>query len=227
MDWVASDALTSLRSILNDLPTDKWAFKENVFPTPDSVTTRFFVGNVNVVAGSLKVYHKAVLVTPNGTPLWKTGEFDLIPAVSGEVQTSHYYQWFTDEVLAVCLDDAAQMLSFYETVIGGFAAIIAAGDPDVSISVDIPAGVRPGLLQYAAANAYMRKAAETADSLQAGAPLGYSLDTTKRHPNWSSLAKMATEAGKAKLETYTDNPLSANRVRMAWVGYRLHPYQGP
>lgn len=229
MDWIASDALNSLRSILHDRPTDKWVFKENVFPTPDGVTTRFFVGNVNVVPDTLTVYHRGVEVevAVSGTPHWETGTFDLIPAVSGEVQTSHYYQWFTDEVLADCLDDAAQQLSMYEEGVTGFVALISAAASGVSISASIPLGVRPGLLQFAAANAYMRKAAESADSLQAGAPAGYSIDTSKRHPNWAGLAKLAIEQGNAKIKMYTDNPLSAGRVQLTFVGYRLTRYQGP
>lgn len=224
MDWIASDALNSLRSILGDGPADKWEFKVNVFPTPDGVTTRFFVGQTRLVEDTLTVYHRGVEVSPSGTPNWATGEFDLMPAVSGEVQTSFYYQHFTDEELAEFLDDAAQQLSLYEEATSGFVTLLAAGAS--SLSVSITRGIRPGLLQLAAANAYMRKAAETADSLQAGAPAGYSIDTTKRHPNWANLAKLAAESAKAKIDLYLSNPLSSQRVRMAFVSFRLSRYQG-
>jgi len=223
MDWLTSDAITQLRSILGDGPADKWEFKVNAFPTPDGVTTRFFVGQTRVVADTLQVYLAGVATAVSGTPLWSTGEFDLAtaPGADDELQASFFYQWFLDRELAVFLDDAAQMLSLYDSATSGFVALV---DTEAS-SVSIEIGIRPSLLQFAAHSAYMRKAAETADSLQAGAPAGYSIDTSKRHPNWAGLAKMALEQAKAKLEMYTDNPLNSQRALVRAVAYKLRNYQ--
>jgi hypothetical protein len=223
MDWLTSDAIAQLRSILGDGPTDKWEFKTNVFPTPDGVTTRFFVGQTRVVDASLQVYLAGVETSVSGTPTYATGEFDLAtaPGADDELQASFYYQWFLDSELAVFLDDAAQMLSLYDSATSGFVTLLDTSASSVSIAI----GVRPSLLQFAAHNAYMRKAAETADSLQAGAPAGYSIDTNKRHPNWAGLAKMAIEQAKMKLEMYTDNPLNSKRALISTVAYRLPTYQ--
>ena len=223
MDWLTSDAIAQLRSIIGDGATDKWEFKVNVFPSPDGVTKRFFVGQTRLVEDSLQVYLAGALTAVSGTPSYATGEFELAtaPGADDECQCSFYYQWFLDRELAVFLDDAAQMLSLYTSATSGFVTLV--GTPGSSVSIEI--GVRPSLLQFAAYNAYMRKAAETADSLSASAPAGYSIDTGKRHPNWAGLAKAALDAAKMKLEMYLDNPLNSKQALVRTISYRLPNYQ--
>jgi hypothetical protein len=213
--WDTTTGIAALRSLLGDGDADKYEFRGAVVPNPDGITTRFFTGHTLVVPDTLELYLQGVLTAPSGTPDYETGTFSLSPAPSGELQASYYYQWFKDEDLAVFLDDAAQMLSFFEDDdISGFVTMLEAG------------GVRPSLLQFAAFNAYMRKAAEWADSLEGSDPGGLSIDTTKRHPNWKALADAAYKAGEAKLKAYTDNPLNTSRVAIRFVAYSMPNYQG-
>jgi hypothetical protein len=225
MDWLTSDALASLRSILGDGEADKWEFKVNVFPTPNAVTTRFFVGQTRLVPDTLQVYLAGVETSVSGVPRYETGEFNLAtaPGCDDECQASFYYQWFTDRELAVFLDDAASMLSLYDSATSGFTTIVGDLDEGGSVSIDI--GIRPSLLQFAAYNAYMRKAAETADSLSAAAPAGYSIDTGKRHPNWAGLAKASMENAEKKLKMYTDNPLQAQKAQVRAIAFKLPNWQ--
>ncbi len=213
--WDQSAAIRSLRSLLGDNPTDKFEFKADVFPTPDGITTKFFVGQTRLVPGTLAVYvdHRP---TPSGAPSGivgvdtATGTFDLGVAPSGsiEVQASFYYQWFGDDDLIEYLNAAVGLLGFED--MGADA---------------IPVGVRGALLDFAAYYAYMKKAAEFADSLVAEAA-GYKADQSKSHPNWRDLAKTAYEKARDKLKLYVDNPLGQTSPEMRFVAYRMVNWQG-
>lgn len=224
MDWLTSDAIRQLRSILGDGEADKWEFKLDAFPSPDGVTRRFFVGQTRLVPDTLQVYLAGMPIPVSGVPFYQTGEFELgnAPGPDDKLQCSFYYQWFTDAELAVFLDDAAQGLALYNEATSGFATWV---DGVEDGSVTIVTGLQPTLLQFAAHNAYARKAAETADSLSAGAPGGYNIDTGKRHPNWAGLAKLALENAEKKLKLFTENPLGSGKAQMTFVGYRLPIYQ--
>ena len=215
--WEVSSAISSLRSLLGDNATDKFEFKVDVFPTPDSVTKRFFVGQTRVDADSLQVY-VAGIQTVSGAPSGivdldaAKGSFDLGIAPSGSVsvQASFYYQWFTDPELIEFLTSAGTML--------GFESIADAG---------LPVGVRAATLDFAAYYAYMKKAAEFADSLVATA-VGYTADQSKSGPNWKDLAKLAYEKGRDKLKLYAENPLaSAITPQMRFVTFSMPRWQGP
>lgn len=214
--WEVSSAINSLRSLLGDNLRDKFEFKADVFPTPNGLATRFFVGQTRVDADSLQVYLAGVQA-PSGGPSGvvaldaERGTFDLGIAPSGsvEVQASFFYQWFTDAELTVFLHTAA-----------GIVGMEQADDEA------LPIGVRSAVLDFSAYYAYMKKAAEHADSLVATAA-GYTADQSKSHPNWRDLAKTAMEQGKAKLELYVDSPLGRSVPQMRFVAFTLPKWQGP
>lgn len=212
--WDISSAVTSLRSLLGDNPGDKYEFKTDVFPTPDGVTTRFFVGQTRLAAGTLEVYKNGVLIQAvSGSAVnVAKGEFTYEteegPLRRGLLQASFYYQWFTDSDLEAFLTEAAQMLQFD------------------SPSADFAVGLRPTLMSWACYNAYMRKAAEFAETVSAAAA-GYTFDRKSASPNWKALAETALEQGNAKLKLYLDNPLSASNPALRFRSFRLSPYQPP
>ena len=214
--WDVSSAISSLRSLLGDNATDKFEFKVDVFPTPDGVTTRFFVGQTRLVEGTLQAYiNRLLAVTGVGTSgvvdiAYEKGSFDLGTAPSGHmnVQASFYYQWFTDAELTSFLTAAANILN-----------VEFITDPSLAI------GVRGAALDFACYYAYMKKAAEYADSLTAQAA-GYQFDQSKSHPNWRELAKTALAAAKEKLKLFEDSLIGVAPA-MAFVTYRLPKWQGP
>jgi hypothetical protein len=209
--WEITSAIASLRSLLGDGPTDKYEFKANVYPTPDTVTTRFFVGQTRLVPDSLEVYHNGVLVAPSGITDIDVakGSFTKAPAPSGEILASFYYQWFTDAELIEFLNEATNMLLGLESVSGDFAI-----------------GLRPTLMQFACYNAYMRKAAEFAEAVEASAG-GYTFKRDQTGPNWKELAKAAMENAKEKMKIFLENPVGASAVALRFVSYSLNRYVGP
>lgn len=230
MPWDVSSAIANLRSLLGDAETDKFEFKTLVAPQPDGLATRFFATQTRLVPGSLEVYHNGVQVNPSGTVDHVKGTFAYAPlgvAPSGQLEASFYYQWFTDAELVRFLDQGSQMLAQQATQTQTFVDLLAvylADDTLTEIAIDI--ALQPTLLQFAAFAAYSRKAAEWADALTASAA-GYTMDLSKRGPNWEKLAKNALDAAKAALDLYTSNPLSAKRTILRFVSYRLPPYQNP
>ena len=208
--WEITSAISSLRSLLGDGPADKFEFKANVYPTPDTVTTRFFVGQTRLVPGSLEVYHNGVLVDPGITAIDEAkGSFTYAPAPSGEVLASFYYQWFTDPELIEFLNEATTMLVGAESVSGDFAI-----------------GLRPTLMQFACYNAYMRKAAEFAETVEASAA-GYTFKRDQASPNWKELAKASMENAKEKMKIFLENPVGASAVVLRFVNFSLNRYVGP
>ncbi len=213
--WDQSSAIASLRSLLGDGASDKFEFKSDVFPTPDGVTRKFFVGQPRVVPDTLSVYvdgNAAVSGAPSGVVAvdYETGTFDLGTAPSGsvQVQASFNYQWFTDEELADFLTNAGTLLNF-----------------DTITDPALPVGVRAATLDFAAYYAYMRKAAEWADSLKATAA-GYEADQSKSGPNWTALAKLAYEKARDKLKLYVENPLGQATPEIRFIAFRLQRWQG-
>lgn len=212
--WDISSATSSLRSLLGDNASDKYEFKADVYPTPNGITTRFFVGQTRLASGTLEVYHNGVLIPAvSGSAIdHAKGSFtydgDNDGPPKGLVQASFYYQWFTDAELEVFLTEASNMLMFD------------------SPSGDFSVGLRPTLQAWACYNAYMRKAAEFAETVEASAA-GYTFKRNQATPNWVSLAKTMLEQGNAKLKLYLDNPLSTNDPHMKFVSFCLGRYQPP
>jgi|OpeIllAssembly_1097287.scaffolds.fasta_scaffold00003_17 hypothetical protein len=209
-NWDVTSAIGSLRSLLGDGSTDKFEFKANVYPTPDTVTTRFFVGQTRLVPNSLEVFHNGAAVSPSGITDIDTakGSFTYVPAPSGEVLASFYYQWFTDAEMLEFLNEGVNMLLGLESVSGDFAI-----------------GLRPTLMQFACYNAYMRKAAEFAEAVEASAA-GYTFKRDQASPNWKELAKAAMENAQAKLKLYLDNPVGSAAVQLRFISYALNRYVG-
>lgn len=209
-DWDVASAVSSLRSLLGDGVTDKYEFKTDVFPTPDGVTRRFFVGETRLVPDTLEVYEASVEVAVSGTPDYVKGSFDLAVAPSGNTSltASFYFQWFTDAELQSFMDTSTNILGFTDIT-----------DPA------LVSGIRTVIMHFAAYNAYMRKAAEHADSVVATAA-GYTADQSRSHPNWRELAKTALATAKELLDYYVNNPLTgANLPRLLFVRYTMQRYQ--
>lgn len=212
--WDISSAVSSLRSLLGDNASDKYEFKADVYPTPNGVTTRFFVGQTRLASGSLEVYHNGILVPAvSGSAIdYAKGSFTYEGSSDGPpkglLQASFYYQWFTDDELVVFLTEASNMLLFE------------------SPSGDFSTGLRPTLLSWACYNAYMRKAAEFAETVEAAAA-GYTFKRNQATPNWVSLAKTSLEQGNAKLKLFIENPLNTTHPHLAFVSFGLTRYQPP
>jgi hypothetical protein len=206
--WLVSDAVSRLRSLLNDGPADKFVFKSKAFPPPDGLTRRFFAGHTHVVPDSLSIYLNGAEISPSGTPDYVRGSFDLVsaPAPSGNLQATYYHQWFTDAELENFLQSAAENLRY------------------TAIDVDIDQPLRPVLLNLAACDAWANKAGEYAAALVASAA-GYSVDRSKSHPNFRALSEAACKRAQELLDSYIENPLSANSPQMAFVSFRLPIYQ--
>jgi hypothetical protein len=208
--WDISSATSSLRSLLGDNVTDKFEFKSDVYPTPDGVTRRFFVGQTRLVADATEIYHDGSLVTVSDIDL-ERGAFTY-PAsgtpVMGLLQASFYYQWFTDAELVAFLTEASNMLDIE------------------SPSGDFSVGLRPTLMSWACYNAYMRKAAEFAETVTAAAA-GYEFKRDQATPNWTSLAKIALDQGNAKLKLFVMNPLTVQNPALSFKTFSLGRYQPP
>lgn len=209
--WDLLSAVSSLRSLLGDNATDKAEYKADCQPSPDGVTKRFFVGQPRVVVGSLSVYLSGVEAAVSGTPDYPRGTFDLEAAPSGsiQVQASYNYQWFTDAELEEFLNAGAAAMLGFESV----------DDPNIVVMI------RPALLDFACYYAYMRKAAEWADAVSASAG-GYSVDQSKGHPNWRTLAETALRSGWEKVKKFQEGGIvdaKSPAVRFS-KAYTLPPY---
>ncbi len=210
--WDTNSALASLRSSLGDGVSDKFEYKTSVFPTPDSVTTQFFVGQTRVVPDTLRIFHQGVEVSPSGTPDYATGAFLYAPgsvAPSGEVEASFYYQWFSDAELTSFINDAASIFGF-ETLDDGA----------------LPVRLRGAILDFAAYTAYMRKAAEYAETVEASAQ-GYTFNRGKAGPNWKELAAASLKAAEDKVKLFVDNPAGNALPQLRFLAYRLRVYVPP
>lgn len=209
--WDVSSAITSVRSLISDGASDKFQFKTPAYPTPNLVSTRFFVGETHVVPGSLEVYHNETKIAVSGLSDvdYCKGSFTYAPlgmAPSGQLLVSFYHQWFSDEDIVEFLNEASNMLQF-----------TSYADETIVIAL------RPTLMQFALYNAYMRKAAEFAETVSASAD-GYTFSRGAAMPNWKALAELAYKTGQDKLKLYLDNPLSAAEPQMSFVVYRLINY---
>lgn len=208
--WELTSAVSSLRSLLGDNAADKFEFKADCQPSPDGVTTRFFGGQRRMVADSLTVFRGGQRIAVSGTPDYDRGEFDLEVAPSGTVpvQASYAYQWFTDAELEQFLSAGSLMV--------GYEVVTDSG---------LPLPLRPAVLDFSCYYAYLRKAAEWAESVTASAG-GYTVDQSKSHPNWRALAELALKAGQEKVKQYIDGGVAdakAPAVRFS-TAYKVYPY---
>lgn len=207
--WVLSSAVSSLRRLLGDGTTDKFEFRVGGQPAPDGITTRFFVGQPRVVGASVQPFLNGAALYASGTLDADRGTLEVptAPAVSGTLEFSYYFQWFTDAELEEFLTQAAAVVR-YESV----------------ADEGLPVALRPAVLDFACYYAFMRKAAEYAETLEASAG-GVSTTQKGSHPNWRSLAEAAFKNGKAKLELYAENPVGSAAPGMRFVSFELPRFQ--
>lgn len=207
--WDISEAVSSLRSLLGDGPTDKYEFKSDAIPATDGITKRFFCGQTRVVPGSLQIHLAGVAVQPAKQPEYGKGVFELATAPSGSqsLQASFCYQWFGDADLQEFLQNGAKLLNL-------------TGIADTTL----PESLRPVVLEFACYYACARKAVESADAVAAAAA-GYQIDQTRAGPNWRDMAKTFWEMAKAHLEMWEKNPLSGTtKPQMQFASFVLPDY---
>lgn len=208
MAWTEAEALASLRIRLADGAADKYLHQMPVEPPPDGIHREFGVPHSRLVADTLDVYLDGELldILPGDIDLSR-GVFTIpAPDEGQKLVASYYFQWFTDAELLSCLADAAKLLNFTGVT-----------DTSMEVSFQTP------LLSFAAHYAYLRKAAESAVPTVASSA-GFAADTSKEHPYWMDLAKLAWDTAKEELETVNENPVSAARPAMRFVAYRLQRY---
>lgn len=152
MSW--DTALSELRMVLSDGPTDKLRYRKMVIGQIDGSNTTFktfemrrvstFVGAV-APAG---VYVNNALVTTEGEDL-ESGEFTLAapPNEGDSIVATYYYQWFIDAELTEFLNQSAAFINNTTD----FTAI----DPSF----------QPAAKEYAAGLAYQKLAAKFAENL--------------------------------------------------------------
>ncbi len=207
MPWTLSDSRTTLRRRLRDSTTDKYVHQIPVDPSPNGTYTVFAVPDSHLVVDSVRVFIDGQLQEDGVVFVYVRGSFELeAPDEGRKLVASYYFQWFTDEQIDGFLQDGAQLLRF-ETV------------EDTSM----PIGLRTPLTSLAAYYAYMSKAAESAPALLA-TTAGFTSDTSKEHPYWMDLAKMAFEMFEKELETFNENSALAVKPAMSFVTFRLQRY---
>lgn len=212
MAWLEADALLHFRRLLGDLPTDKFTFKSQVVPSADGTTKVFHTGDQNLLSGSVKIYVNGALrtETTHYTVDLTNGVIEFldafIPTAGQNIEATYHYQWFTD----------AQLLSF---LTGGSNVI----GVELITSDDLIIGMRPAACFFACYYAYMKKAGEHADSLEASAE-GFTANQGKSFPNWKRMAENAWAQGKDAVDFYNENVLAVGGIGMAIVSYRMPDY---
>lgn len=142
MSW--DTAVSDVRKIMSDGPTDKLAYRKKVIGDPDGTNVLFKTFEVRRVTDFTSVQAPSGVFI-NNEPVSviaddiEMGEFKLssAPTATDKIRASYYYQWFTDEELEEFLTDAAQWIGY--------------NDFD-----SIPDGMRPAAKEYAAHKAYQK-----------------------------------------------------------------------
>lgn len=151
MSWTT--AKDELRALVSDGPTDRLRHRKKVLGTMDGVNVVFKtlefrrITNFTTAASPEGVYVNGVTAAVS-TDFPAIGEFTLTTApVDGDVVEATYFsQWFLDSELDVFLTSAAQWLLI----------------DDVT---NVPTGLRPAALHYAAQEAYMKLSIKWAEFL--------------------------------------------------------------
>lgn len=204
--WTPSTALVSLRRRLSDAADDKYVHQMEVDPEPDGIQTTFAVPDSRLVPDTLEVTLDGVTIVPDDIDL-NAGRFTLsAPDSNQKLRASYYFRWFTDDELADFLGQSCQLLGGYD------------GVEDESL----PAGLRPAVLGFGCYYAYMKKAAESAESVSASAG-GFSTDTNRQNPNWLAMANTAWANAERERGAFAE-PIGEQKPAMAFVAYRLHRY---
>ncbi len=203
--WTLSDAIASLRRRLSDGAADKYVHQMEVDPEPDGKQTVFAVPDSHLVPDTLQVTIGGALATTDDVDV-AAGTFTLAAPDEGEkVRANYYFQWFTDAELEEFLGEGAGLVGY-----GGVT------------DETLPVGLHPAVLSYACYYAYMKKAAEAADSVTASAA-GFSTDTNRQNPNWLAMAKMAWDNAVAEKAAFNE-PVGTTKPAMAFVRFRDYRY---
>ena len=158
MTWLNPE--TDLRTLLSDGPTDKYRFRKKVFGEVDNSNLHFKtfefrrLSDFTTVAAPLGVYVNGVLLntTDIASDNNSTGDFFLVAPVAtrAKVEASYYIQWFLDSEIQEFLRLSSNWLSL--------------GDD----YFQIPQGLRPTALKYAASDAYQKLSLRWAEHLSDG-----------------------------------------------------------
>lgn len=209
MSWTT--ASTDLRALLSDQDSDRLRYRKRCMGRTNGVNTHFQTLEFRRVtdltgAAPAGVFVNDVAVTvASDTP--DVGEFVLsvAPAVGAEVRATYYYHWFLDTELT-------QFLQYATDWVG----------PGIDITLIEP-GLRPAVLQYAAAWAYQKMAVRWAENWA----MVYKLEDAPKEPEkitagYNDMAKiMKSDAETNRKQFYSrqdlgEQPLfvfSSGRVR--------------
>lgn len=149
MAW--PNVLADLRTLLSDAATDKLGYRKTVFGKADGVNRTFKTleyRRITTLVGAtapLGVYVNGAIVSVTSDSL-ATGEFVLAvaPANTDTIEATYYSQWFIDA-------DLSNFISYAVLWIQSGAT-----------ADDIPPGLQPSVIKYAAADAYQDLAAKWA-----------------------------------------------------------------
>lgn len=155
MTW--STALSELRTVLSEGPTDKLRWNKTLMGFTNGTNTLFKtfekrrVTNFATAGAPLGVYVNDVLVTSTADDL-ETGTVTLAaaPAEGARVRGIYYVQWFTDAQLNTFLSNAANFLGFGDTF------------------SNISGGLKNAAVKYACADAYQEMAKRFSEMISDG-----------------------------------------------------------
>jgi len=161
MPWLTeADAITDLRNLLSDGPTDKLAYRKRVIGDANGTNLRFKTFEFRRVTNftsdpstSLGVFINGVRVDPTTgytSDDRAVGEFVLNvtpPANTDYVEASYYVQWFLDSELTIFLKEATLWLT-------------SAEDP-----TKVAPGLQPAVKYFAAQEAYHKLALRWAQKM--------------------------------------------------------------
>lgn len=189
MSFPWANNLSDLRSFLNDNATDKLKFMKACIGRRDGANRVFKTLEFRRLTNLQTTTQPGLGVYVDGTPVTvdsdnpDIGVFTLhaAPGNQQHVEASYYIQWFTDSELTQFIGNASQSLGL-------------TSDP-----TQVPEGLQPAALNYAAAAGYMKIAAKMAEKLSStykaedpsGAPEMTEVDTFRKLSE--SCAKQAKE----------------------------------
>lgn len=153
MAWtLITDAISDLRTLLSDGPTDKLCYRKRVIGDVNGTNLRFKSFEFRRVTNfktdtdlSLGIFVAGVRLDPatqitSDSPAVGEAVIVTAPTNNQRVEMSYYSQWFLDAELTVFLKNAAQWIGNGEN------------------PLTIPVGLQPAALYYAAQEAYHKLA---------------------------------------------------------------------
>lgn len=154
MTWALADAISDVRKIMSDGPTDKLRYRKAVIGQLDGTNKAFKTfeaRRITVLVGAVApvgVYVNDALAPVTSEDL-ESGEFILTtaPAEGDQLRATYYVQWFNDDELSQFLVSAAEFINSNDTVTA------------------IPEPLRPAAKEYAAGVAYQKLSAKFAENL--------------------------------------------------------------